>query len=183
MTNSPSSICVFCGASASPDPVFTSAAWKLGELLAKSGITLIYGAGQTGMMGALAQGTLENKGKVIGVTHKLESLHASHFEGLNRFEIMDTLPERKARLGELADAFIVLPGGYGTLDEFSEVLIWAQIGLHNKPIALFNIKGYFDGLLTWIERADKEHFIRSKDRILFIVDDDPERLLNRLGVK
>mgnify|MGYP003743430001 CR=1 FL=1 len=183
MKKSITSICVFCGSSASPDPAFTDGARRMGELLAERGITLVYGAGKSGMMGALAHGALEKCGVVIGVTHKHEADHWSFQEGLERVEVLETLQQRKARMIELADAIVVLPGGFGTLDEFSEMLAWRQIGLHDKPIALLNIKGYFDGLLTWVQRAAQEQYIRPGDMQLFFVEEDPERLLNRLRQK
>lgn len=180
MKNFITSICVFCGSSASPDPVFTEAARRMGGLLAERSITLVYGAGKAGMMGALAQGTLEKHGTVIGVTHQHEADHWSFQEGLERVEVLETLQQRKARMIELADAIVVLPGGFGTLDEFSEMLAWRQIGLHDKPIALLNTKGFFDGLLTWVNRAAQEQYIRPRDKELFFVEEDPGRLLERL---
>jgi uncharacterized protein (TIGR00730 family) len=173
-------ICVFCGSSASPDPVFTHAASWVGELIAQHGLALVYGAGCTGMMGEVARGVLAKGGEVIGITHKLEAMHASSLEGLTRLEVLETLPQRKARMNELADAFIILPGGYGTLDEMAEVLAWTQIGLQSKPIGILNVKGYYDGLLTWIRRAAAEQYIHAEDLHSFVVDEDPERLLTTL---
>ena len=180
MKESIASICVFCGSSASPDPAFADGARRLGEELAERGITLVYGAGKSGRMGALAQGALEKCGAVIGVTHQHEADHWSFQEGLERVEVLETLQQRKARMIELVDAIVVLPGGFGTLDEFSEMLAWRQIGLHDKPIALLNIKSYFDGLLAWMQRAAQEQYIRPGDLELFFVEEDPERLLDRL---
>lgn len=179
--NSPiHSICVFCGSSASPDPAFLEAASRVGELIAQRGLTLIYGAGCAGMMGAVAQGALAGGGRVIGVTHKNEAMHSTQMEGLLALEILDTLPQRKTRMNELADAFIILPGGLGTLDELAEVLAWTQIGLIHKPIGILNVKGYFDGLLIWIERAAKEQYIHDSDLRSFSAEEDPERLLDSI---
>lgn len=180
MSSSIHSISVFCGSSASPDPAFLEAANRVGELIAQHGLTLVYGAGCSGMMGAVAQGALARGGEVIGVTHKKEAMHSSQMPGLRGLEILDTLPQRKTRMNELADAFIILPGGLGTLDELAEVLAWTQIGLIRKPIGILNVKGYYDGLLAWIERAAAEQYIRECDLRLFIADDDPQCLLDKL---
>lgn len=181
MTYPYSSICVFCGSACSPDPAFAEAALKMGELLAAQGITLIYGAGRAGMMGAVAEGALRQHGKIIGVTHRYEEIHTSHMEGLSRLEVMESLEQRKARMTDIADAFIILPGGYGTMDEFFEVLALSQVGLHRKPIALLNVKGYFDLLVAWIEHAAAENFICPEHADLFIVDSDPIKLMKRLA--
>jgi uncharacterized protein (TIGR00730 family) len=175
-----STVCVFCGSSTSPDPAFSDAAELIGALLAQSDITLVYGAGCTGMMGALAQGALANGGRVTGITHKREVLHAPQLEGIHTLEVVDTLPQRKARMVDLADAFIILPGGYGTMDEFFEILAWTQVGLLNKPIGLLNVKGFYDGLIDWFNRSEMEKFIRPVDRALFIIDNDGENLLRKL---
>jgi uncharacterized protein (TIGR00730 family) len=152
----------------------------MGQLIAARGQHLIYGAGRTGMMGALARGALESGGKVTGVTHKHEIAHSAVLDGLFALEVMDSLPQRKTRMVELADAFIILPGGYGTMDEFFDVLAAAQVGLHKKPIALLDVAGYFDDLVAWIERAAQEGYIGSGDRGLFMIESDPELLLQKL---
>lgn len=176
----PSTICVFCGSSSSADPEFESAARRVGELIAGNGMTLLYGAGKTGMMGAVAEGCIAASGKVIGVTHEWETRHASHMDGLAALEVMETLPQRKARMIEISDAFVILPGGIGTIDEFFEILAASQICLQTKPIGILNLIGYYDGLLTWIDRAVSERFVGSSDRDLFFVESDPEQLINRL---
>jgi uncharacterized protein (TIGR00730 family) len=180
MTVKISSICVFCGSSSSPDPVFDGAARRMGQLIAAHGLELIYGGGKTGMMGALAGGALESGCRVTGITYKREAAHAAIMGGLHRVEILDTLPQRKGRMVDLADAFIILPGGYGTMDEFFDVLAMAQVGLHSKPIALLDVAGYFDDLVAWIERAAQEGYIGSSDRGLFLIESDPELLLQKL---
>jgi len=177
-----SKICVFCGSSSSPDPVFDGAARRMGQLIAKRGLHLIYGAGHTGMMGALAHGALEAGGRVTGVTHRHEMAHASALNNLTHLEVMDTLSQRKDRMVELADAFIILPGGYGTMDEFFDVLAMAQVGLHHKPIAVLDVDGYYDNLVAWIERAAKEGYIGNTDRGLLLIENDPELLLQRLFI-
>ena len=175
-----STLCVFCGSSNPADPDFEAAARRVGELIAANGLTLLYGAGKTGMMGAVAEGCLAASGKAIGVTHEWEMRHAAHMDGLTSLEVMDSLSQRKARMIEIADAFIILPGGIGTIDEFFDILAASQIGLQSKPIAILNLKGYYDGLLSWIDRAVNERFVGSGDCDLFFVESDPERLLTRL---
>jgi uncharacterized protein (TIGR00730 family) len=152
----------------------------MGALIAQNGLTLVYGAGKAGMMGAVARGCLRAGGWVIGVTHEWETMHATHMDGLTQLEVMKSLPDRKARMIELADAFIILPGGIGTIDEFFEILAAAQIRLQAKPIAILNINGYYDGMLAWIDRAVRERFVSEKDTSLFFVENDPENLIKRL---
>ena len=173
-------VCVFCGSSIPTDPDFLSAAKRVGELIAQNNLTLLYGAGKTGMMGAVAESCIAASGKVIGVTHEWEARHSSHMDGLANLDVMKSLPERKARMIEIADAFIILPGGIGTIDEFFEVLANSQIGTNRKPLALLNVKGYFDALLTWFERAAGEGYISQGDLGLFIIEQDVEVLLKLL---
>lgn len=176
-----SSICVFCGSALSPDPAFAASARKLGQLMAQQGITLVYGGGRIGMMGELAAGALSQNGAVIGVTHKFETQHAGHKEGLARLEIMEDLQQRKKRMTELADAFIILPGGFGTMDEFFEVLARSQVGVERKPIALLNVKGYFDHLAAWVGRAEQESFICPEHVGLYLMEEGPGALLESLA--
>lgn len=176
------SICVFCGSADGLDEVYYEAAFEMGKILAQKGITLVYGAGRTGMMGALAEGVKSQKGEIIGVVPLgLESPQLVYTSGLSRLEIVDNIQVRKARMNELADAFIALPGGYGTLDELFEVLTWSQIGLHRKPAAILNTNGYYDDLLDWIDRAYADHYIFEEHLALFVVDSKPEGLLERLA--
>ena len=176
------SLCAFCGSADGLDKSFYEAAHKLGTELACRGIRLIYGAGRTGLMGSLAAGVLQNGGEVIGIAPKgLESPQLIHTSELTRTEIVENIQVRKARMMELGEAFIALPGGYGTLDELFEVLTWSQIGLHRKPLGLLNTNGYFDSLINWIERALQEHFIYDEHRQLFVVDDNVTGLLDKLA--
>jgi uncharacterized protein (TIGR00730 family) len=176
------SICVFCGSADGLDQVYYDAALELGKQLAKNGIRLVYGAGRTGLMGVLAQSVLENGGDVTGIAPKgLESPQLIYASGLTTLEIVDDIQVRKARMIELADAFIALPGGYGTLDELFEVLTWSQIGVHRKPMAFLNTNGYFDLLLAWINRAYTDGFIYQEHMQLFVSDSDPIRLLDQLA--
>jgi len=175
------SICVYCGSSDKINPAYTAAAHDLGAIIASQGLQLIYGAGSTGLMGAVANGTLENGGEVIGVIPKMFNTPNLAHQGLTRLEIVDDMHRRKARLAELADAFIALPGGFGTMEELFEILTWAQIGLHQKPVGLLNIRQYFNPLLDMINQANAEGFIYQEHRALFTASDDPHTLLEALS--
>lgn len=176
------SIGIFCGSADGLKPEYYAAAEKLGRELAEKGITLVYGAGRTGMMGAVARGALAAGGEVVGVVPLgLESPQLIYTTGLSRLEVVENIQVRKARMNELSDAFIALPGGFGTMDELFEVLTWSQIGLHRKPAAFFNIDGYYDNLLSWIDRAYRDHFIYEEHLDLFISDKSPEGLLQKLA--
>lgn len=182
MTYSYQSICVFCGSADGLSECFYEAAQETGKLLAEKGITLVYGAGRTGLMGKLAEGALQAGGKVIGIAPiGLESPQLIYTTGLTRLEIADDIQMRKARMIELADAFIVLPVGYGTMDELFEVLTWSQIGRHRKPCGILNTAGYFDLLLEWINKAFRENFIYEEHLKLFVEDKSPSRLLTKLA--
>lgn len=178
--NSYKSICVYCGSADGLDQIYLDAARILGGLLANRGIELIYGAGKTGLMGALANGVLEAGGTVTGIVP--ENLNQSQLihGTLSRLEVVPDIHARKARMSQLAEAFITLPGGYGTLDELFETLTWAQIGLHTKPVGLLNTGGYFGPLLEMIERARSEKFIYDEHRDLLISSSDPSDLLSKL---
>jgi uncharacterized protein (TIGR00730 family) len=173
-------ICVYCGSSDKIHPTYIESAYKMGSTLAKSGYRLVYGAGSTGLMGAVANGALEAGGEVIGVLPKMFNTSTLAHIGLTRLEIVEDLHQRKERLAELADAFIALPGGFGTLEELFEILTWAQIGLHAKPVGLLNVGGYFNPLLTFIDHAQTEGFIYHEHRSLFTSSDEPHALLESL---
>jgi len=176
------SITVFCGSADGLAPAFYEAAYEMGRLLAEKGVRLVYGAGRTGMMGALAEGALSAGGEVIGVVpNGLESPQLIYTSGLSQLEIVPDIQIRKARMNELGDAFIALPGGYGTMDEIFEVLTWSQIGRHCKPSAFLNTAGYFDPLFAWIRRAYQDHFIYEEHMDLYVQDADPARLLDKLA--
>lgn len=175
------SICVFCGSADGLDQAYYDAANLMGRKIAQKGVRLVYGAGRTGLMGALAKGALAEGGEVIGVAPKgLESPQLIHTSGLTRLEIVDHIQLRKARMIELAEAFIALPGGFGTLDEIFEVLTWSQIGLQCKPAGFLNVNGYFDPLFEWFDRAFKDHFIYEEHLRLYVSDSDPAALLEKL---
>ena len=152
----------------------------MGETLARCGLTLIYGGGRTGLMGALADGVLESGGQVIGVIVESMNTPALAHPGVTRMEVTPLIHQRKARMYELADAYIALPGGYGTLDELFETLTWAQIGVHAKPVGLLNVSGYFDPLLAMLDRAEKEGFVFPEHRQSLLCASDPGALLDAM---
>jgi uncharacterized protein (TIGR00730 family) len=175
------SICVYCGSSDKMPDVYLQAASEMGKTIAEHGLLLIYGAGSTGLMGALADAALQAGGEVLGIIPQYFNTPVLAHPHLTKLEIVDTLHQRKARMVELADAFIALPGGYGTWEELFEVLTWAQIGLHQKPIGLLNTHGYYNIMLTMIEQAQREGFIYDEHRALFEVKDQPVSLLEALN--
>jgi len=173
-------IAVFCGSSPGNAPHYLDLARHVGTTLAQRGYGVVYGGGRMGLMGALADGSLEAGGEVIGVIPKalLDAELAHH--GCTVLEIVDTMHERKARFTELSDGFITLPGGIGTMEELWEVLSWAQIGYHNKPVGLLNARGYYDHLLTLYDHLIAEGFVRVQHRELLIHDATLDGLLAKL---
>ena len=170
-------ICVFCGSSPGATPAFGALAEHLGRLLAAHGIGLVYGGASVGLMGRLADAALGAGGEVIGVIPRaLVDMEVAH-AGLADLRIVETMHERKALMADLADAFIALPGGIGTLDELTEILTWAQLGLHVKPAGLLNLDGYFDALLAFLDGAVRARFLQPAHRAMLLVDGDPQRLL------
>ena len=174
------SICIYCGCSDRVRPVYLESARQMGTALAERGLTLVYGAGSTGLMGALADAALEAGGQVIGVIPAIFNTPRLAHNGLTRLEVLDTIHLRKARMIELSDAFIALPGGFGTLEELFEILTWAQVGLHHKPIGLLNTQGYFDPLLGLLDHIEQEGFIYSEHRQLLSQAETPQALLEAL---
>jgi uncharacterized protein (TIGR00730 family) len=173
-------ICVFCGASPGRDPAYAELAWEVGAGLAGRGIGLVYGGGRVGLMGAVADAALAAGGEVIGVIpSRLVDRELAH-RGVTDLRVVDTLHERKAMMAELSEGFIALPGGYGTLEELAEVISWAQLDLHTKPIGLLG-HGYWDGLLAWMDHAVAEGFITPDHRALVAVDPDLDALLARFA--
>lgn len=175
-----SRLVVFCGASNGARPEYPAAAAALGRELARRDITLIYGGGRAGLMGAVADGALEAKGKVVGVITKLlESRELGH-TGITDLRVVNTMHERKMMMADLADAFIALPGGLGTLDELFEILAWAQLGIHSKPVGLLNALNFYDQLWKFMDHVDNESFLRLNHRTRVMIDDNPSRLLDKL---
>ena len=179
-SNTIQNICVYCGSSFGRQPIYTEMAQALGELLAEREIRLIYGGAKVGLMGVVADAALSKGGEVIGVIpHLLVNQEVAH-DGLTDLIITDSMHTRKMRMAELADAFIALPGGWGTLDEMFEVLTWAQLGFHKKPCGLLNVAGYYEGLKQFFKHTVDEAFVRSSNYDLLLIESEPKILLDRL---
>jgi uncharacterized protein (TIGR00730 family) len=173
-------ICVFCGSSRGTRPGYTAAATSLARHLASRNIGIVYGGGRVGLMGALADAALEAGGHVIGVIpQSLADKELAH-TGLSDLRVVGSMHERKALMADLADAFIALPGGYGTFEEFCEVLTWTQLGLHRKPCGILNVEGYYDALLTLFDHAVAEQFVSPAHRQMVLSDADPESLVRSM---
>lgn len=174
------SVAVYCGSSSGTDPGFLKAAQTLGATLAENGITLVYGGGDIGLMGALADSALEAKGTVIGVIpHFLIDKEVGH-TGLTKCHAVETMHERKMKMADLADAFIALPGGFGTLEEISEIFTWNQLGIHGKPCALLNVSGFYDPLIAFLRSLVDKRFVRQEHLDALLVAADVGPLLDQL---
>lgn len=173
-------LCVYCGSSDKLASEYLHAAALTGKLIAEQGIDIIYGGGGTGMMGALASSALATGGRVIGVIPELFNTPELVHPGLVELHVVDSMHARKAMMAEMADGFLALPGGFGTLEELFEMLTWMQIGLHSKPIGVLNVMGYFDPLIRLIEHAQKQGFIYAEHRELLITSKQPEGLISSL---
>jgi uncharacterized protein (TIGR00730 family) len=175
-------LCVFCGASEGNYQVYRETAESLGRLLGRRGIGLVYGGGNVGLMGAMASACLAAGGRVTGVIPQMlvdrEVAHA----GLTELEVVNSMHQRKARMADLADAFMTLPGGFGTWEECFEILTWSQLGIQRKPCAVLNVNGYYDPLLAMADGAVAAGFLRGAFRELLVSDTDAERLLDRLSL-
>ncbi len=175
------SICVFCG---SADPVhadYAAGARFMGQTLAERGLRLIYGGGKTGLMGVLADAVLQAGGEVVGVIIPSMNTRALAHTGLTQMDVVEGMHARKARMHELADGYIAMPGGFGTFDELFETVTWAQTGAHEKPVGLFNIRNYYAPLLAAIDHAVAEGFIFKEHRDVLFCDSDPKALLDRMA--
>ena len=176
-----SNICVFCGAAVGNDPAYAEAARALGQAMGERGLGLVYGAGNIGLMGVLADAALAAGGTVAGVIpQKLVERELAH-QGLAELHVVHTMHERKAKMHELSDAYITLPGGIGTMEEFFEAVTWRQLGYHDKPIALFNVGGFYDGIDGVFATMERDGFLHSDHRDLFLIESDAARLLDRLA--
>lgn len=174
------SICVYCGSSDLVDDKYLEVARLMGTAIAGRGMQLIFGGGSSGLMGAVSDSAIESGGEVVGViTQQFNKAELAH-QGLSRLEVLDDMHQRKARMIELSDAFIALPGGFGTLEELFEVLTWAQIGLHSKAIGLLNAHSYYDALLEFFSQAKREGFIFQKHEALYRQANTSENLLDAL---
>jgi uncharacterized protein (TIGR00730 family) len=176
-------ICVFCGSSHGDGLVFAQATKALASLICESNSTLVYGGGNIGLMGVLADEVLANRGKVIGVIPDFLMKREVGHTRITQLEIVSTMHERKKRMAELADVFIAIPGGWGTLDEFAEILTWKQLGLINQPIGILNVNSFFDHLLLQMKHMAEMKFLSSANLSLIKISDDPRKLLTALGVK
>ena len=175
------SICVFCGSSDAVHADYISAAHQLGKILAERGIRLVYGGGKTGLMGAVANGAVEAGGEVIGIIIPSMNTPALAHTGLTRMEVTPDMHGRKARMHELAEGYIALPGGFGTWDELFETITWAQTGAHQKPVGLLNVRNYYAPLLAAMDHAVEEGFVFNEHRNAIACDSDPVKLLEAMA--
>lgn len=173
-------ICVYCGSSSGIDPLHRSAAYALGVLLAQSGIGVVYGGGNVGLMGALADGALSQKGEVIGVIPQSLMAKELGHGGVTELHVVGSMHERKQLMVDLSDGFIALPGGFGTMDELFETLTWLQLSFHDKPVGLLNVAGFFDGLLTFIAHMCESGFLKREHAACVLVEHEASRLLSRM---
>ena len=174
-------VCVFCGANVGSRPEYTAAAEVLGVALARREVRLVYGGGQVGLMGVVANSVLAVGGEVVGVLPESLATKELAHPTLTEMRVVGSMHERKTSMADLADGFIALPGGYGTLDELCEILTWAQLGFHAKPVGLLNAGGFFDGFLAFLDHAAAEGFVRSAHRDMLLVDAEADRLLDRMA--
>lgn len=175
------SICIFCGSSDSVHADYLTAARLMGLTLAQRGIRLIYGGGKTGLMGAVAIGALEAGGEVVGVIIPSMNTSSLAYDGLTRMDVPPDMHARKARMHELADGYIALPGGFGTFDELFETVTWAQTGAHEKPVGLLNVRNYYVPLLAAIDHAVEEGFVFKEHRDVLFIDSDPNTLIDKMA--
>jgi len=174
-------ICVYCGSSVGARPTYAAAARELGRVLAGRGIGLVFGGGHVGLMGVLADTMLAAGADVIGVIPEALVARELAHQGVSDMRVVATMHERKALMADLADGFIALPGGLGTLEELFEALTWAQLGLHAKPCGLLDVGGFFDDLARFLDRVVEDGFVRPESRARLVVDNDPARLVERLA--
>jgi len=178
--NTLTSVAVFCGSREGNDTIIISQAKKLGETLAKQNIALIYGGSKIGVMGKVAQGVLEHKGKAIGVIPEFLKMKEVVHLGLYKLITTKNMHQRKVKMHKLSDGFIALPGGFGTLEELFEIITWAQLGLHQKPIGLLNTNGFYNDLIELLEKMVVKGFLKMENLELLIVDDNIESLLDKM---
>jgi uncharacterized protein (TIGR00730 family) len=174
-------LCVYCGSSPGNQPIYREMAEAMGALLARRGIGLVYGGGNVGLMGIVADAALAGGGEVIGVIPRSLADREIAHAGVTDLRVVDSMHTRKALMAELSDAFIAMPGGVGTFEEFFEAVTWTQLGVHRKPCGLLNVGGFYTPLAAFIDQAVTEGFIKPTHRAMIVVDGDPERLLNSLA--
>ena len=173
-------ICVFCGSATGNNPVYADAARELGSLFAKFSHTLVYGGGNIGLMGILADTIINNEGEVIGVIPDFLLQREVGHRGVSRVEVVESMHMRKKRMADLSQAFIAMPGGWGTLDELAEILTWRQLGLISQPIGLLNINNFFDPLIAQMRSMVDQGFLKEDNLQLLHIENSPEKLLSRL---
>lgn len=173
-------ICVYCGSSEGAYPIYKQTAHQFGKTLVKQNLALVYGGATVGTMGAIADAVMAEGGEVYGVIPKgLFGREVPHHD-ITQLDIVDSMHARKARMAELADAFVALPGGIGTFEELFETLSWSQLGIHQKPMGLLNVNGFYDKLLSFLDDAVQNGFVKAKHRELLVVDTDPESLIEKI---
>jgi uncharacterized protein (TIGR00730 family) len=175
-------ICIFCGSANGARPAYVAAAREMGTQIAQRGYELVYGGGRAGLMGIVADAALEAGGSVIGVIPTALVEKETDHQGLTKLHIVSSMHERKAMMADLTDAFVALPGGFGTLDEFCEIVTWAQLGYHRKAACILNTEGYYDKFLDFLDYSITQGFIRDQHRAMILVDAEPASLLERLAV-
>ena len=175
------SVCVYCGSSVGLSPAYSQAAVQCGRALASRRITLVYGGGNIGLMGVLAEAALAAGGRVIGVIPQALVRRELAHRGLTRLITVESMHERKQKMADLSDAFMALPGGIGTMDELFEILTWLQLGIHSKPVGLLNTSGFYARLLDFLSHMHDEQFLRNGQLDLLLVDDDLELLLDKMA--
>jgi len=174
--------CVFCGSNRGARPLYAEAAADLARCLVANGIGIVYGGGNVGLMGVLADAALAEGGEVVGVIPRMLVEREIAHRGLTELRIVGSMHERKALMADLSHAFIAMPGGYGTLDEFCEILTWTQLKLQSKPVGILNVEGYFDPLLALFDHAVNEQFVKPMHRDMIVTDDTPASLIARMRV-
>ena len=174
------SVCVYCGSSPGRSPVYLNAAKDLGAEFGKRGLTLVYGGSGVGLMGEVARSAIASGGKVIGVITQALLEQNVAFDGLFELRVVKDMHERKSVMAELSEGFIALPGGYGTYEEFFEMLTWLQLGIHSKPCGLLNVDGYYDKLLEFLDHAVDEQFIHKPHRSMILASDQPGALFDQI---
>ncbi len=175
------SLCVYCGSRPGTDPAYRHAAEAVGTLIGRSGWQLVYGGGRAGLMGLVADAALAAGARVVGVIPSTLMERELGHGGLHELHVVETMHERKQMMAERSDAFVALPGGIGTFEELFEVWTWRQLGYHDKPVGLLNVRGYYDPLLDFLRQTEQAGFVNSAQRELLQVDTDPTALLERLG--
>ncbi len=173
-------ICVYCGSASGKSKEYSEVAKRLGEYMAQQEITLVYGGGRIGIMGVLARAVHENGGKVIGVIPKALALAEVAYTEIDDLRVVDSMHKRKALMEEISDAFIAMPGGFGTLDELCEIVTWAQLGIHSKPCGVLNVREYFNPFFEMVDNFNREGFIHENDQDLIVKSNCPEEIIRKI---